>query len=196
MNEEVNETSFQPGKLREIVLSAFGVSLLVGGSIVFPTLPIVVGSILGLIEESHKKNIPPHKVKRVLANLEKRELIRLEERGDEIYVEISEKGTQEILKYSLEAVLNIKKRKKEWNGKWYMVLFDVPEVQKNKREHLRRFLKRIGFFPYQKSVYVFPYECEKEVRLIKQMVESSAYLSYIIADKIEHEKEVKLYFNL
>lgn len=77
-----------------------------------------------------------------------------------------------------------------------MVAFDVPEKEKNKRNYLRSFLRQIGFFQYQKSLYVYPYECEKEVALLKKIVEGGKYINYIIADRLEKEADLKIYFQL
>lgn len=72
----------------------------------------------------------------------------------------------------------------------------MPEAQRNKRDYLRKFLIKLGFYQYQKSVYLFPYECEKEVSLIKKIVEGAKYMKYIIAEKIEDELSAKEYFKL
>ena len=77
-----------------------------------------------------------------------------------------------------------------------MVFFDVPEIQRNKRDYLRKFLNKIGFYRYQKSVYIFPYECEEEINLIKKIVEGAKYMKYIIAEKIEDEDAIKTFFKL
>ena len=52
-------------------------------------------------------------------------------------------------------------------------MFDVPEKQRNKRDYLRHLLAFIGFVQYQQSVYVYPFECKKEIDLIKKVVEES-----------------------
>lgn len=52
----------------------------------------------------------------------------------------------------------------------------------------------MGFYRYQKSVYVFPYECEKEIALIKKIIEGAKYMKYIVADKIEDEEEIKKHY--
>ncbi|MDO8609981.1 MAG: CRISPR-associated endonuclease Cas2, partial [bacterium] len=96
----------------------------------------------------------------------------------------------------IKALLEFKKKKKQWNGKLCMVFFDVPEIQRNKRNYLRRLLLKIGFYGYQKSVYVFPYDCENEINLIKKIVEGAQYMKYIIAEKIEDELSIKNYFKL
>lgn len=93
-------------------------------------------------------------------------------------------------------LLDFKKKKKVWDGKWFLVFFDVPEIERNKRNYLRQYLKKIGFYQYQQSVYLFPYECEKEVALIKKIMEGAKYMKYIIAEKIEDEEMAKRFFNL
>lgn len=190
------EEKFKHRQLREIVLAALGIGVLVGGTLVTPNFPIVLGSIISIIKEFKKKDIPEAKVRRVLANLERKKIITIEKKGDEVVVYLKDRLTASVLKYSLKTLLDFKKKEKKWQGKWYLVFFDVPEIQRNKRNYLRNFLRDIGFFQYQQSVYVYPYECEKEIVLIKQIVESAQYMSYIIADKIEQEQRVKIYFNL
>ncbi len=195
ISETADLTSFKHGELRQIIISALGLGVLVGGIMVTPSFPIILGSILKLAEEITKKKIPKEKVKRVLKNLEKKEIIFIEKKGEKVFVHL--KGwNSTTLKYSLQALFDLKKKKKQWKGKWFLVIFDVPEVQRNKRDYLRRYLNDIGFYPYQQSVYLFPYECEQEIMLIKKIVESAKYISYIIAEKIEFEDKAKRYFDL
>lgn len=191
-----SEDQYKHRQLRQIVLAALGISVLIGGIMITPNFPIVLGSILSLIKDFKKKDIPPAKIKRVLKNLEKKEIIYLEVKDKEVYVHLKNWLTPSIVKYSLQAILDFKKRKKQWNGKWFLVMFDVPEIQRNKRAYLRNFLKYIGFYPYQKSVYLLPYECEKEIALVKKIVEGAKYMSYVIAEKIENEQAAKIYFGL
>lgn len=193
-DKESNE--FKHGELREIVLSALSISLIVGGSIVFPNLPIIIGSIIKIIQDIKNIKLPERKLKRVLKNLERKQIICLVRKGDDVYVKIKDKTNISLIKYSIRQLLELKKKKKVWNGKWFLVLFDIPEEQRNKRNYLRKFLRDIGFFQYQQSVYIFPYECEKEVELIKKIIESAKYMSYVVAEKIEHENEAKIFFQL
>lgn len=190
------ESGFKPRELREIILKCIGLSILLGGTfLVSPNFPIAYAGVLNLIKEFTKKKVPETKVKRVLKSLERKELIYLDKRGDQVFVRL--KGWNPvILKYSIKSLLDYKMKEKKWQGKWFLVFFDVPEKQRNKRNYLRSFLRYIGFFQYQLSVYVFPYECEEEVKLIKQIVESAKYMSYIVAEKIEFEAEAKRHFHM
>lgn len=186
------------GEITDVVLEAIADGLIAGWK-GYPRgfrLPVVLGEIIKYILEKKKKKIKESKIKRVLNNLEKREIVSLDKKKDEIYVHVTEKGKEKVLKYSLKLLLDFKKKEKKWLKKWFMVIFDVPEAQKNKREYLRRFLKWLGFYRYQKSVYIFPYECEKEVELIKKIVEGEKYIKYVITEKVESEESLKTFFGL
>ena len=149
--------------------------------------------IKALLEE---KEIKKKQIKKTLYDLEQKKFLYLKKRKDEVYVYIREKGRKKILQYSIKKILDFKKKTKKWSGKWFLVFFDVPENQRNKRDHLRNFLRFIGFYPYQKSVYIFPYDCQEEIALVKKIIEGGKYLSYIVAEKIEDEKKFKNKFGL
>ena len=190
------EKKFKKGEIAKIILATLGIGALLGGTVLItPNFPIIIGSFIKLIEEIKGIKLPKTKVKRTLQQLEKRKILNLEIKNNEVYVEVKDLWNTEIIKYSIQSLLELKQKSK-WSGKWFLVIFDVPEVERNKRYYLRNFLKEIGFYQYQQSVYIFPFECEKEVVLIKKIIEGGKYLSYIVADKIEFEKKLKTYFHL
>jgi phenylacetic acid degradation operon negative regulatory protein len=45
---------------------------------------------------------------------------------------------------------------RRWDGRWRLVLFDLPEAKASARVKLRRFLQRNGFGYLQKSVWITP----------------------------------------
>lgn len=161
----------------------------------WPSFYAMVGNIIKIILEE-RKDLKRHQLSRAIKDLEKRDLLYIEEKEGEAVVYLKEKGKEKVLKYSLKKLLDFKKKKKKWDGRWFLVFFDVPENQRNKRDYLRRFLKELGFYQYQKSVYIFPYECEEEVKLIKKIVEGAKYMKYIVAEKIEDEEKIKRFFGL
>lgn len=190
------EVVFKQWEIKDLLFAALGISVVLGGSILLtPNFPIVLGSIIKLIQEIKGEKVPVAKIKRTIQALEKKEIIYMEEKDGTAYVHLKT-WNQQILQYSLKGILDFKKKEKKWNGKWFLVFFDVPEIQRNKRDYLRRLLRKIGFYQYQKSVYLFPYECEDEIKLIKKIVEGAKYMKYIIAYRIEDEKQAKIFFNL
>ena len=50
-----------------------------------------------------------------------------------------------------------------WDGRWYIVMFDIPEKLGNVRSAFRTRLRILGFCELQKSVFIFPYHCTKNV---------------------------------
>lgn len=195
---------FKYGELTKMILNHLINSVLVGYSSIEgrrgPTLSYLTDQLIILINkiknQSLSKKAAEKKVLRALKNLEKKEIIDLQEQNDKVIVYIKNKNHPKIIKYSIKSILEFKKKSKKWDGKWFLVFFDVPETQRNKRNYLRKFLIQLGFYQYQKSVYLFPYECEKEVELIKKIVEGAKYMKYVIAEKIEDEPKAKTYFNL
>ncbi len=149
-----------------------------------------------VLEPIKDEKIKKKKVRRVLENLEKKQILYIEEKKDNVYVYLKDKNHPKIVEYSIKSLLDLKMKKEKWDGKWFMVFFDVPEIQRIKRDYLRKFLKKIGFYQYQESVYIFPYECEKEVNLIKKIVEGAKYMKYIIAEKIEDEEKIRRFFGI
>lgn len=188
--------NLRPGQIYWLILETIALTLVSGGgSPLRPTLPIAVKTIGKLLKELHKVKIEEAKIRKTLVKLEKKEIITINEKGDDVYVQIKDNNPT-VLKYSIKALLNFKIKKKKWDGRWFLVFFDVPEIQRIKRNYLRRYLKKIGFYRYQQSVYLFPYSCEEEINLIRKIVEGASYMKYIIAEKIEDEEELKRHFNL
>lgn len=51
-----------------------------------------------------------------------------------------------------------------WDGKWRVVIFDIPEIDKKTREYLRQKLISWGFGKLQKSVYISPLDVLADVK--------------------------------
>jgi len=60
-------------------------------------------------------------------------------------------------------------KKKRKDGRWQMIIFDVPEERKRFREILRAKLQELGYQRLQDSVWVCPYEVFEETeRFIRE----------------------------
>lgn len=69
--------------------------------------------------------------------------------------------------------------RKKWDKKWRMVLFDVPETEKKKRDALRRKLKNLGYLEFQKSVFIYPYPCENEINFVINFLDITDNVYYL-----------------
>lgn len=55
---------------------------------------------------------------------------------------------------------------REWDGRWRLVLFDVPTAQNSHRVRLRRYLQDKGFGYLQNSVWITPDSLEEERHIL------------------------------
>jgi CRISPR-associated endonuclease Cas2 len=119
-------------------------------------------------------------------------VIFVEERGKR-YARITEKG-ERILK--IETEKEKMKGKRKWDRRWRVVIFDIPERRKNVRTRLRRFMDEYGFVRLQDSVWVYPYDCEDLIALVKANFRIGADVLYMIVEKIERDKHLREHFAL
>ena len=83
-----------------------------------------------------------------------------------------------------------------WDGKWRVVIFDIPEARRLYRDHLRDFLQGIGFLMLQASVWVYPHDCEDLIMLLKTDYSLGKEVVYIIAEDIEGDWFLRRHFGL
>lgn len=86
--------------------------------------------------------------------------------------------------------------KKTWDGKWYLISFDIPVKLNVKRDRLRRILKAYYFYPLQKSVWVGPNKFGKDIWKFLVNEELDGYCKIMIVDVIEGDEELKKHFRL
>src|SRR3972149_7256207 len=81
-------------------------------------------------------------------------------------------------------------KKPRWDGKWRIVIFDIPENQKKKRELFRSKLKYLGFNKLQNSVWISPYDTQGVIKLLAEAYILDKHIHFIVADSISQEKEL------
>jgi len=107
---------------------------------------------------------------------------------------LTDRGKKKALTYQIDDIkISAMKR---WDGKWRIVLFDIPEKYKKARDAVSLALKRAGFFKFQKSVFVHPFDCESEVDFITEFFKVSPYVRFVIATDIDNELHLKKEFGL
>lgn len=78
---------------------------------------------------------------------------------EEVYLRLTGEGREKIIRdFPLLAF-----QKKKWDGKWRIVLFDIAELNRRKRDMLRGKLKELGFGMFQESVYISPHDFTKDM---------------------------------
>lgn len=84
---------------------------------------------------------------------------------------------------------------RRWDKKWRMILFDIPETRKRSRDALRRKLKELGCCELQKSVFIWPYDCRKEIEFIVDFFKLKSQVVYAEA-VIQNDFNLRRFFKL
>ncbi len=113
----------------------------------------------------------------------------------------SPKGRVLLTKLGLRRLNQIKFQKirlteTSWDGKWRLLTFDIPEKQSGLRQTFRRKLKELGFFHFQRSVFVIPTECEREIGLITDYLNIAHCVHLLVANRFHGDKQLVKKFNL
>lgn len=85
---------------------------------------------------------------------------------------------------------------RKWDGRWRMIIFDIPEKRRRTRDQIRHTLNNIGFFRLQDSIWVYPYNCEDLIALLKSDMQIGKDLLYVIADSLEGDNILRNHFGL
>lgn len=141
-----------------------------------------------------KKYNPKYQVKKAITRLKERGSIEFYKNNGKLFVRLTPKGEKELLKYQLKE-LTIKKPKR-WDGKWRVVIFDIREYKRYIRDGLRETLINLGFLRLQNSVWVYPYECEEVIAMMKASFHIGKDVLYMTVEKVENDKWLKKEFDL
>lgn len=127
--------------------------------------------------------------------LKKEGCIRIRKKNHQIYISLTEKGRKRAGRFQINHL--VIKKQKRWDKKWRILFFDITDKQRIKREALRGFLKRLGLYQLQKSVWIHPYEFRDEIDLLKDFFGFSFHeIRYVITDDIGNDAVIKKHFKL
>jgi DNA-binding transcriptional regulator PaaX len=85
---------------------------------------------------------------------------------------------------------------KKWDRKWRVIIFDIPEKKKKIREQMRHLFSQAGLRRLQDSVWIYPYDCEDVITLLKTDFGVGRDLLYLIVDELENDKHLRKDFDL
>lgn len=134
-------------------------------------------------------------LKRAIRGLYQSKLIKEKENLDgTVTLILTDAGKQKALTYNLDE-MKIEKPKM-WDKKWRVVLFDIPEKSRWIRDAFRHHLNQLGFYEFQKSVFVHPYECKDEIEYLIEFYDTRRFIRFITAESIDNELHLKQHFKL
>lgn len=177
---------------RSKINSAIIATVAIGGVL---AIGAVAPNVLGALGKLGKAN-PQQKqgVGRSLSRLIRYGYIKVEETSSGKRLRLTQKGERYALRLGTGSL--VPKKPKRWDKKWRILIFDIPERRKGTREQIRRALISLGFFRLQDSVWVYPYDCEDIITLLKTDFRIGKDVLYIVADVIEYDLPLRKHFEL
>ncbi len=85
---------------------------------------------------------------------------------------------------------------RKWDGKWRVIIFDIPDKKRKARDQIRYLLKSSNFYLLQESVWVYPYDCEDIITLLKTEYAVAKDLLYLIVEELENDRYLRSKFGL
>jgi len=115
------------------------------------------------------------------------------------YLEVVEKEGRKQIRFTTLGRLKIfgKQRfRKQWDGRWRILVFDIEEKRKITRNLFRQKLKDLGFKPIQKSVWISPYDVSEKIEELLDLLNLEENVEYFIAEAVTHQQELIKKFKL
>ena len=157
------------------------------------TVGLVAPKVLGLFEYLNpisRKNTMRfnQRITQALLRLERNGLIHITGEGRKREVHLTQQGEKKIdALYAGAYVIPMPVR---WDGKWRLMMFDVPEKRKKVRDTLRMLLQSAGFIHFQDSAWIQPYPCDELVTLLRSHLGSGKgeirYLTVSFIDESDY----------
>ena len=105
---------------------------------------------------------------------------------------LTDTGRRVIKQLTAEQLISPKLQR--WDGKWRLIIFDIPEHHRLGRDLLRRRLYQLGCKQIQKSVFLYPYDLRPIIEQIREAYDLQTDLIYLLAESIDGADNLQKYF--
>ena len=177
------------GYVQQAILGTVAVAGVLAVAMVAPNIFQAIPRLAG------KKYKSAFRIRSALGRLADNGYVRFVEYKGKKHAEITNKG-RDALALEEQRVAFATRTKRRWDKRWRMIIFDIPERYRTTRVRLRRTIKELGFLRLQDSVWVFPYDCEDFMALLKAELRTGKNVLYTIVEKIENDRYIKEHFGL
>ena len=165
------------------IIAGIGV---VGMCLVMPGLGKYVAKEIG----NHERR----RYNRMWKRWEKSKIVEIDYSQTDPIIRITEKGLKKALQFKLKDLKL--KRPLNWDKKWRVIIFDVPEWKRKSRDYFRQNLVNLGFHQLNKSVFIYPFSCFDEVEYLRQISGIGKEVTYMTVVSIESGTNLKQIFDL
>lgn len=176
-----------------VALAVIGIAGVAALSVVAPNIFYAIGKIFYEPRGRHKipRKEAAEKISGAFYYLKRHNLVKVRPKGRDFLVSLTSLGQRRFAKMSFES-LQIKKPKR-WDGHWWQVAADIP-TKKYKRgaDLLRMKLKELGFFPLQRTLWLYPFDPRREIEFVIDQYGIGRFVTVMEVNRLDRDDERKL----
>lgn len=125
---------------------------------------------------------------KAVERLEKRGMVTKIRRENRIFLKLTEKGRTQIKKHREAGKI----RSRRWDGKWRLIIFDIPEEKNRLRYLLRKYLKTLGYAKVQRSIWISPFDLQKAIDGFCKKMKIADYIFQLTVEKFREMEDKAL----
>lgn len=145
------------------------------------TMKEVCYSDLYRLKKKYARERTKKQFSRLVYYLKRKGYIKIKNLEQKKGIMLTRKGAEKVLKIRLKST----ERKLRKDGKWQMIIFDIPEEKRHLRDLLRENLYILEYKMLQQSVWVCPYDVLKETEGILRRYNLDQYVKLFLIEEIE-----------
>lgn len=129
-----------------------------------------------------KKALGRREFSKLVYRLKRAGLVRVKELEGKSALLLTQKGKDRAMraKFKTEVI----KRQKRNDGKWLMIIFDIPKNRNRSRNLLRSILENLGYKMYQQSVWVTPYDVSEKTEKLLQWYNLEKFVRIFLIESL------------
>ena len=175
-------------KKKALLLLLGGFALSLSGS------PRTSWKILGAMTNEWKE-LSKQAAERAVNSLYLSRLVEAKENSDGTFTLIlSKEGSKKALTYDLSRMKI--ERPTAWDKFWRIISSDIPEDKKVVRDALRERFIKLGCYELHDSVFIYPFDCFKEIEYLAELYDVRKYMRFVLATYIDIEPQLKKFFQI
>ena len=133
------------------------------------------------LKNQYKRKQTKQQFRQLIYRLKKNGYIKIKNLKQNKGIVLTKKGTEKVLQVKLKT----RNDKKRSDGKWQMIIFDIPEEKRYLRNLLREKLLFLKYKMLQRSIWICPYDVSKETEFVLRKYSLDSYIKLFLIEEIE-----------
>ncbi len=129
------------------------------------------------------KELSKDQFRKLVYYLKKNNWIKVENLKSNKSMIMTKEGIDKAIKASFK--VDGQQRSKRKDGKWIMIIFDIPKRDEKKRGVLRSILQNLGYKMFQKSVWITPYDVFEKTERSLQFYLLDKYVKIFLIEELK-----------